>query len=195
MLDQNNLLLFTITDLKQYMYCPRVFYYHTCLPDVRPITYKMQAGIEAHETEPKRAARRSLEVVGAPDGTRHFEVAVQSLTLGLTGRLDEVIETPTECIPVDYKLARQAGEHFKIQLTAYAMLLEEQFQVKVKRGLLYLIPLRKSLDVPITPALRQKVMQALEEMRRIAMTEWMPTPPSNHRQCVDCEFRRFCNDV
>ncbi|MBI5930824.1 MAG: CRISPR-associated protein Cas4 [Chloroflexi bacterium] len=195
MLDQEDRPLFTITDLKQYIYCPRVFYYHTCLPDVRPVTYKMEAGIAAHETEPKRAARRSLEVVGAPNGIRHFEVAVLSRALGLTGRIDEVIETATEFIPVDYKLARQAGDHFKIQLAAYAMLLEEQFQIKIKGGLLYLIPLRKSLTIPITPALRQKVEQALEDMRRIAITEWMPAPPANHRQCVDCEFRRFCNDV
>ncbi|MBK7917055.1 MAG: hypothetical protein IPJ94_12485 [Chloroflexi bacterium] len=39
---------FRVIDLKQYVYCPRILYYQTVLPDVRPITYKMEAGIQSH---------------------------------------------------------------------------------------------------------------------------------------------------
>ena len=42
-------LFFTVTDLKQYFYCPRVVYYTYCLPLLRPTTYKMEAGAVAHE--------------------------------------------------------------------------------------------------------------------------------------------------
>ena len=31
-------LLFEVTDLKQWIYCPRVLYYRYCLPEIRPIT-------------------------------------------------------------------------------------------------------------------------------------------------------------
>ncbi len=40
--------IITISLLKQFAYCPRVVYYETCTPGVRPTTYKMQAGNEAH---------------------------------------------------------------------------------------------------------------------------------------------------
>ncbi len=126
--------LFTITDLKQYIYCPRIFYYHACLPHIRPVTFKMEAGIAAHTDEPKRAARRSLERFGGPEGRREFEVAVMSAALGLSGQVDEVVDTGTELIPIDYKLARKASYHFEVQLAAYALLLEESRKTMITRG-------------------------------------------------------------
>lgn len=194
MLD-DELLLFTVTDLKQYTYCARIFYYHACLPDVRPVTYKMQASIAIHETEPKRAARRSLNPIGAADGSRQFDVSVQSTKLRLSGQIDEVIETPDEIVPIDYKLAQAEGQHFKMQLTAYALLLEETRQKPVTRGFLYLIPKRKAIEVSITPRLRASVYAALMDMENIAVHEQMPPATDWRRRCADCEFRRFCNDV
>ena len=195
MLDYEDAWLFTITDLKQYTYCPRVFYYQVCLPHIRPMTYKMQAGVEAHADEPKRALRRSFEPYGAQEGKRHFDVALQSKALGLTGLVDEVVETATELMPVDYKLARKVGYHYKIQLTAYALLLEEAYERTVKSGFIYLIPRQKTVEVTITPKLRRQVRRMLREMRKIAETEHMPPPTDWRQRCADCEFRRFCNDV
>ncbi len=188
-------LLFMVTDLKQYLYCPRILYYQNCLPNIRPVTYKMQAGMDAHERERERAARRSLGAYQVLAGERRFDVAVQSTSLALSGQVDELVETETELIPVDYKLARKAGYHYKVQLAAYAMLLEEACQKPVRRGFLYLIPLRKAVEVPITPALRRTVRQAVEAMQRIANLEQMPPPTKWRQRCADCEFRRFCNDV
>ncbi len=59
MLDEDVYLL-TVTDLKQYAYCPCIFFYQQCLPDVRPTTYKMEAGVEAGRGEKVRAERRTL---------------------------------------------------------------------------------------------------------------------------------------
>lgn len=187
--------LFTITDLKQYIYCPRVFYYHSCLPDIRPTTYKMEAGIQAHTTEPKRAIRRSAGHIEGTLVERHFDVWLQSATLGLSAKIDEVIQTSAGWFPVDYKLSRKAGYHFKVQLAAYALLVEESKTTRVKSGYLYLIPLRKVVEVPVTAKLRRTVRQALAAMRHIAATEAMPPPTDWRQRCVDCEFRRFCNDV
>lgn len=187
--------LFTVTDLKQYMYCPRILYYQVCLPDIRPTTYKMQEGVEAHKEERQRASRRSARWYGMPEGERLFDVAVQSSTLGLSGQIDEVIQTGAEMIPVDYKMARQASYHYKIQLAAYAMMLEGTYQTTVRRGVIYLITARKAHEVSITRALQDKVSQVLDVMRAIAEHETMPAPTDWRQRCLDCEFRRFCNDV
>ncbi len=37
-------LILTVTDLKQYCYCPRILFYMRCLPGVRPLTVKMEEG-------------------------------------------------------------------------------------------------------------------------------------------------------
>jgi CRISPR-associated exonuclease Cas4 len=187
--------LFTITDLKQYIYCPRIFYYHACLPYIRPITYNMRAGIEAHQAEEERAKRRSLRMYNEIGGDRYFDVAVRAATLGLSGKIDEVVDTGTELIPVDYKLASKAAFHYKVQLAAYALLLEESRIVIVRRGFLHLIPLRRTQEIKITPRLRSCTHDAVENMHHIQATEQMPGPTEYRRRCSDCEFRRFCNDV
>ncbi len=199
MLDDVLTMPFRVTDLKQWVYCPRILYYHLCLPDVRPVTYKMEAGIEAGRAEEDREERRSLRAYGLASGEREFNVALHSERLGLRGEVDMVItlsETGRrEVIPVDYKLSQVAGPHFKLQLAAYALLLEEVRGCEVRRGFLYYIPLRRAESVPIDRRVRGQLERALAEMRRTLEREEMPAPTPNLRKCAACEFRRFCNDV
>jgi CRISPR-associated exonuclease Cas4 len=194
--------LFRVVDLKQYIYCPRIIYYHHCLPHIRPVTYKMEAGIAAQDEEEVRAARRSLRAYGLRRGESQSNVRLESEAIGLRGTVDLVIKTDdnvlreTELIPVDYKLSRgKLGEHFRLQLVAYGLLLEEVYEVSVKRGFLYAIPKRRAEEVPFTPALRRKLSQALETMATIVQREAMPAPTRQRAKCQSCEFRRFCNDV
>jgi CRISPR-associated exonuclease Cas4 len=109
--------------------------------------------------------------------------------------MDELIYHEGQYLPVDYKLARKEGEHFRVQLAAYAMMVEEHYQQPVHEGLLYLILARKTVRIRITSQLRKKVQTLVLQMHHIAATEHMPAPPDSRRQCVECEFRRFCNDV
>src|SRR5436305_10794392 len=194
--------LLEVTDLKQYMCCPRIVFYRYCLPKIRPITYLMEEVIHHHLKEDGREERRSLRSYGLVDGERFSHLAIQSERLGLTGRVDLAIAVPTrnaegaEAVVVEYKLSEQkAGQHFVLQLAAYAMLVEEAWGLPVKRGFLYSIPLRRAEAVPITAHLRKKVVQTVTQIRRIVESEIMPPPPLSQRRCVTCEFRRFCNDV
>ena len=194
MLDDVN--YFTVTDLKQFSYCPRVIFYERCLPHVRPRTYKMDAGRDAHEEEPRRAVRRTLSGYDVLAGERFFNVRLSSPRLMLTGEIDEVVRTADgEIFPVDYKLAKSASPHYKVQLAAYALLLMEREGVAVTRGFIYLIPIRKLVSVSMTPKLFQQVAEALAALRHIVEREQMPPPAANRNRCVSCEFRRFCNDV
>lgn len=195
-------LVFIVTDLKQYAYCPRVVYYTYCLPLIRPTTFKMEHGVAAHERARGKERRRTLKAYGLTRGERHFDVALESAALGLRGRVDLVVETdenPTgakELIPVEYKNSRRAaGPHWKRQLAAYALMLEEGWGIAVRRGFFYYLPRRRAEEVPIRPKLRVDVQALATAMRQMVAGEKMPAPPKSRRPCVDCEFRRFCNDV
>ncbi len=194
--------LLEVTDLKQYTYCPRIVYYRYCLPRIRPITYTMEEGMRCHEEEETREERRSLRNYGLTSGERIYRLPLQSRRLGLTGRIDLAIATPSreapgaKAIVVEYKLSEQkAGSHFTLQLAAYALLIEEAWGLPVDQGFLYSIPLRKAEPVAITQHLRRKVIQTVAQIRQIVESEIMPSPPGSLRRCVTCEFRRFCNDV
>jgi CRISPR-associated exonuclease Cas4 len=194
-------LILTVTDLKQYTYCPRIVYYTYCLPLIRPVTFKMTHGIAAHEQAPGKARRRTLKAYGLTRGERHFDVWLAS-ALGLRGRIDLIIETDEnatctpELIPVEYKHTRRAaGRHWKRQLAAYGLMLEETWGRPVRRGFFYYLPSRQSEAVALTSRLRADVAATVDAMRHMIEREAMPPPPKRRRPCVDCEFRRFCNDV
>lgn len=185
-----------VTDLKQWAYCPRVVYYRYCLPLLCPATFKMESSHAAHEQERGREERRSLAVYGLEEGQRHFDVRLVSEALGLSGRMDVVVEREEEVIPVDYKdSTRRPGEHVRLQLAAYGALCEELFGKPARRGLIYLIPLRRAVEVPLTATLRRRMERAVQGIRRMVETESMPPPAKERGKCVDCEYRRFCNDV
>lgn len=192
--------IFTVTDLKQYAYCPRVVYYTYCLPLLRPTTYKMEAGVTAHAEAQERERRRTLTAYGLVEGKRHFDVWVASERLGLQGRIDLVIEVGAgeerEWIPVDYKqTARPAAPHYKRQLAAYGMMLEETFGGTARRGFIYSLLTRKAKEIALTERLRQDVYEIVGAMRAMIEREAMPEPSTSRQPCVNCEFRRFCNDV
>jgi CRISPR-associated exonuclease Cas4 len=190
---------FRVTDLKQWVYCPRVLYFHTCLPDVRPVTYKMEAGVEAGQSEEGREARRSLRTYRLAKGRRQFEVPLISTRLGLRGVVDMVIwledRPDVQIIPVDYKLSRQPGLHFKLQLVAYGLMLEEMDGGVARRGFLYSIPDRKAEEIRFDGRLRERLFSSVDAMHRMLWSEEMPPPTSQRAKCLACEFRRFCNDV
>jgi CRISPR-associated exonuclease Cas4 len=191
--------VFRVTDLKQYHYCPRVVYFAYCLPQVRPVTAKMEAGLEAQVEAEGRERRRSLRAYGLTRGERHFDVPLESTPLGLRGRLDMAIEVPEpdgEVIPVEYKNStRRAGRHWILQLTAYGEMLAQGSNLPVRRGFFYFIPTRQVQEVAFTPARRERLQATVEAMLHMVEGETMPDPPKSRRPCVTCEFRRFCNDV
>jgi CRISPR-associated exonuclease Cas4 len=214
-----------VTDLKQWRYCARVVWYRYCLPDIRPITDLMRHGIARHRDEEGREERRSLRTYGLAAGERRFNVRLSSARLGLRGRLDLAIAVParqgerqegaslpepslgTPCHPpeqgawaeavvVEYKDSEQrAGTHIKLQLAAYALLLEEAWGLPVRVGWFYHIPLRRAERVTISVGLRRQVEEAVAAVQRMIAGEVLPPPPASRRPCVSCEFRRFCNDV
>ena len=200
MVELNDALVFTVTDLKQHTYCPRIVYFTYCLPLLRPTTYKMESGIAAHERAENLERRRTLSAYGLDQGVRHFGVDLASLELGLRGRADLLIECAlgreTEWIPVDYKQSiRKVGRHVKLQLAAYGMMAADAMGGVAKRGFVYSLLTRKATEVPLTQRLCDSVRQDVAAMRASIERERIPDPPRSHRACVSCEFRRFCNDV
>jgi len=182
-----------VSDLKQYTYCPRVVYYRYRFPDFRPETYKMQRGKLAHEQT--RAKMRRRPPRGLPEGQYHHERALYSPELRLVGRIDLLIETENGLLVVDYKNARKSRPNWKEQVTAYALLAESVLKRPVQAAYIYLIPLRRLEEVPLTPRRKKAVHEKIARIIAEIQAERQPPPTTNRARCVDCEYRRFCNDL
>lgn len=186
----------TVSDVKQYVYCPRIVYFTACRQLRRPVTYKMIEGQLGHEDVETKEHRRSLRAYGIDNGERRFATRLRSERLGLSGVLDMIIITPTEAVPVEFKnTSAPPGLNHKYQLTAYALLAEERWGKPIRRGFVYLIPEKQAVEIEITPSMRSFVMQVLENVRAMVVSERLPEPTRRVGRCVDCEFKNYCGDV
>ena len=185
-----------VSDLKQYFYCPRVIYYTYCLPVPRPVTHPMQVGAAEHEVVSVFERRRSLKRYGLTEGERRFHIPLQAPALDLTGVLDMLITTEGRAFPVEFKdTLQRLNVNAKYQLVAYGMMVEECLEKPVECGFIYRIPKKNITAVSISRELRQRVTQALADMREMIVQERLPEPPRQRGKCVECEFRRYCRDV
>lgn len=189
-------LLLTVSDVKQFTYCPRIVYFGYCLPVKKKTTFKMEDGTAEHEDTAERERRRSLRAYGLEQGERRFGVHLCSGRLGLTGLLDMVIVTDREVIPVDFKCTTaEPGLNHKYQLTCYALLVEDMWNRPVRRGFVYLIPRKCSREVAITTGMRNLAMRTLARMRTMIRAESMPAATRKKARCLECEYRNYCNDL
>lgn len=186
----------TVSDIKQFLYCARIpFHRYVLRVSVAP-TAGMTFGKEAHARTDRLERRRTLAEFELLEGEREFHVPLRSDRLGLTGTLDMLIRAPREVIPVEFKdSANPPGLNHKYQLVAYGLLVEEQFRRVVRRGFIHLIPIKEVIEYPITPNMRRHVLRTLVTMRTVLATDRLPPPPANLGKCIDCEYRRFCNDI
>lgn len=93
----------TVTDLKQWAYCPRIPFYRYVLPVEHVRTYKMQRGGVSQSAVEALERRRRFREYGLTTAERRFDVWLRSARLELSGRIDLLLVTPTACFPVDFK--------------------------------------------------------------------------------------------
>ena len=186
----------TVTDLKQWSYCPRIPYYHHVMPVEFARTYKMERGRDGEAAVEAMEKRRGFRRYGLDQGERRFGVWLHSATLQLAGKLDLLIVTGDAAYPVDFK-DTEGGVRYnhRIQLAAYAMIVEESLGVPVPAGFIYLVPRRQLVRVGLGGEERTALTRALGEMRRVIQHEEMPEPTPVRARCTACEFRNYCADI
>ncbi|MCZ7581416.1 MAG: CRISPR-associated protein Cas4 [Fimbriimonadaceae bacterium] len=206
----------SVSELRQWMYCPRVVWYGRSMGDYRPTTGAMKVGIEAEAERQRLEERRSFAQYGLEACNKRFQVPVASEALGLSGRIDCLIElTPVSLedaqvgvrplnwkvgdpmfVPVEYKWTSRADQRQNtIQLAAYGMILESLTGTPVPLGFIALLPEEEVVRVELVPRVRRAVKCTLDEAREGLSAPELPWPTLHRGKCQDCEFRRFCNDV
>ncbi len=185
-----------VSDIKQYFYCPRVVYFYYVLPVSVKTTFKMDYGGEAHIRWEDLEKRRTFKRYGLAAGERFFGSFLKSERLGLVGKLDLHIKAAGEYIPVEFKYTSgTVGLGHKYQLAAYAMLLEDTYNVSVKSGFIYLIVSKKIEEVFFLQDIRIQVKKIMSKIRKMVTDEEMPEANRIRSRCRDCEYLNFCGDV
>lgn len=168
--------LVNISDLNQYLYCPRRLYYLMFFK-TQEINVHLADGRGMHARQGRR-------------GGWYREVYLRSERLGLHGRID-LIDMQDKAAPVERKRGNAYFENDLVQLAAYAMLLEERLDEPVPLGYLYLYGTNERHPIEITEQLRQMVADTVADIRAMRIDR-APMFCENPRKCGKCSVVGYC---
>ena len=184
------------SDLRQFLYCPRVVYFSHVVPVARVETFKMSAGRDAEREHARLERRRNLARYGLDQGDRRYDVRVSCAALGVSGTVDEVVSSPAGPVPVEVKFTEGGvALGHKIQLVVYGMALEEEAGQEILRGFVHLVPGRRTVAVAFDAKLRAAARDVARRIRELVEHQDFPPPADRPGKCDGCELRCFCNDV
>lgn len=182
--------MFSVEDIRQYVYCPRIIYFRYVLRTIPLITIKMSKGADKHEDWRKRRMQR---------GDRSdifFGLYYKSEELGLCGLLDAVEFDGEIAIPIELKTGTRVGEgpspHHRAQVIAQCVLLEACLNVRAKQGRIIYSSTKDEFVVNVSEKERIWLSKVLAKMREIVFNEELPAVCTTEAKCVDCEYWRWC---
>jgi CRISPR-associated exonuclease Cas4 len=171
--------LVNASDLNQYAYCPRRYWYFHFY-DTQGRNYERVEGKTTHENQSSR-------------GDWLNELYLESETLGLKGKIDVLDLDGVRAVPVERKRA-ESGDYYRsdeLQLAAYCMLLEEHLGEPVREGAIYLYETDQRMHVPITDDHREAVREQVETMQSMTIDS-VPSFTDNPSKCEACSVREYC---
>jgi len=192
-----NRAIITISDVLEYLFCPRFIYFMHCLeiPQHEEMRFKVLRGREVHEE--KRSVnphylRKKIGVV-----RREQNVFLASKEHCIKGIVDEVLFLDDgTAAPFEYKFAEFKEKIFRTyrnQLALHAMMIQEQFNVKVTRGFICFVRSRDHVEeVALSEKDFERARKIVREILKIIGTGYFPERARNRAHCSDCCYRNIC---
>ena len=171
--------LINVSDLNQYQYCPRRYWYLHFF-DTQGRNYYRVDGKKTHENKSTR-------------GDWLNELYLESQSLGLKGQIDVLDLEDGRTVPVERKRA-SSGDYYwndEVQIAGYCMLLEVNVDEMVREGAIYLYETDQRMHIPITEDHREAVRETVDAMRSMSPND-VPPLTDNPKKCEKCSTREYC---
>ncbi len=126
------------------------------------------------------------------------EMKIESGVLGLRGVIDQIRIYDERIVPVEIKTGKCPKEgvwpSHKIQLIAYALLLEEELKLKVNEGWVYYIDEKEKRQIPINPFMKLEIVELIKKAKETITSDTIPGFEKNQNKCVACGLKEICYD-
>ncbi|MBW2989273.1 CRISPR-associated protein Cas4 [Candidatus Woesearchaeota archaeon] len=126
------------------------------------------------------------------------ELRISSEKLGLKGIVDQIEAYKEGLVPIELKTGKAPKEGVwpghKIQLVAYALLMEERFQKEVKEGFVHYLDEKQKRHIPINPFMRIEVKELISKVNLLLISDKLPDFEKNQNKCVNCGLKMDCYD-
>jgi CRISPR-associated protein Cas1 len=177
-----------VSALHALAYCPRLFY----LEEVEEL-YTQDAAVFA--------GRRLHAELEKQEDEEWEELFLESEELGLRGRVDALRTRARQTIPYEHKRGRchrddnkqpQAWESDRIQILAYACLLESALGIQIQEGRIRYHADNVLVRVPLNDEGRATVREAIQQARQLRTSTHRPPVTDNERMCARCSLAPVC---
>ena len=126
------------------------------------------------------------------------EFKIKSETLGLSGIIDQIEIYEKGYVPIELKSGKAPKEdawpNHKIQVAAYAMLLEEKFNTEVKEGFIHYLDVNEKRHIPINIFLKEETNELKNKVKALLESKEIPSVCDNENKCNACGLRETCFD-
>jgi CRISPR-associated exonuclease Cas4 len=124
------------------------------------------------------------------------EYKISAEEIGLSGKVDQVLVYPTGVVPIELKSGQApkegAWDNHKIQLAAYALLLENIFKISIDAGYVKYIDEGVSRKIEINAFLKDQVKDLVKEVNTLLSARVLPKKCTNTNKCEKCGLKKIC---
>jgi CRISPR-associated protein Cas1 len=169
-------------------YCRRLFYLEE-VEEIRVADDRVYAGRELHSS------------LAADEDGEAVSIELASETLGLVGKVDCLRRRDGSYLPYEHKRGKPgrdangvayAWASDRLQVVAYAVLLEEAFGQTIAEGRVRYHAAGVTVRVPIDAFAREDLRTALADARRLRESVERPPIAENERLCQRCSLAPVC---
>ncbi|HEY8502967.1 MAG TPA: CRISPR-associated endonuclease Cas1, partial [Gemmataceae bacterium] len=169
-------------------YCERLFYLEE-VEEIRVADASVYAG------------RRLHAALEADEDGEQVRIELASTALGLVGKVDCLRRRDGSHIPYEHKRGKPcrpdgqppaAWPSDRLQVVAYAVLLEEAFGQPIPEGRIRYHAANVTVRVPIDDAARADLRRAIDRARQLRSSVERPPVADNERLCARCSLAPVC---
>jgi len=124
------------------------------------------------------------------------EFKIISRKLELIGIIDQVEHWQTGLVPVEIKTGNAPSigiwPGHKMQIIAYAMLLEDHYKRPVKEGFVFYLDSKEKRHVAINPFMKYELKETITKVKSTLSSKELPDFTTSKNKCNKCGLREKC---
>ncbi|MBL7055620.1 CRISPR-associated protein Cas4 [Candidatus Woesearchaeota archaeon] len=126
------------------------------------------------------------------------ELRVSSDSLDLRGIVDRIEVYEEEYVPIEMKTGKApregTWEGHRIQTAAYALLLEEKFDTKIKEAFVQYLDINEKRHITINPFMKEEIIELVKKVQELLVKTYLPAYCGSEAKCTKCGLRDKCYD-
>lgn len=193
----NDNISITPSELMGYFFCPRYVYFmkYLAISQNEEKRYKVVKGREIHKYKQDINKEYLRKKLGVKD--KIINKKMYSEKYHIHGIVDEILFLDDNiAAPLDYKFSKYNKKIYKTlkyQMTMYALMIEDLYNVEVNKAFLVFTRSKDYLrTIIINEEMKKDVSKYINDYINIINKGYFPQGTKYSKRCLDCTYKNIC---